>query len=143
MSGVYPVFEHHIPGMQMEWEMSGKTLIWSSDALEALAQQRGLPTLSSYFSSCPLSPRTDAGSGEEPQDSAAGDWHDPQEGLRTVQGLRDCVEQNPNWVYQQDWAWDKPEAAIWVVEDLGDIERILLVAQQYGTRFHLTLHSEA
>lgn len=143
MSGVYPVFERETPGVQPELEVTGKTLSWSCEELEALAQQLGLPTLISFFSTDEDEVRGLIGADDD-EDAPLGfevveEWFSPADGLRTVRGLRDYICNNPEWATGAKWARGKPEAVQWLLEDLSGTEAMLSLAEQNGTRFHFAI----
>lgn len=133
---IYPVLEREIPGLQPELTVSGKALSWRIEALDALAQELGLPALLSFFSTNEAEVRDMMGLAEEESLTfeVAEEWFNPSEALITVRGLRDYIRQNPETIPNE--SGNSAEA---VMGDLNDIETVLTAAEQHRVRFHFAM----
>ena len=160
-------FEREIPDIK-GWEMCGKTLARNIDELDKTAQKLGFEPLGNMvsmsredadgllgedFDKAPdtaakapvrktdgpnpegLEDMVAAIEGEIEQDLKAArkglpdeEWYSAAAGLKTVRGLMAHVRENPKKF--------KQSAAL--LEDLGELERYLAIADKEGVRFHLT-----
>ncbi len=133
---IYPVLETEISGFQAELTVSGKALSWRIEALETLAQELGLSTLMSFFSTdeSEVGDMIGLEEGEALDFEVSEDWFNPTEALKTVRGVREYIRRNPGRL--PDESGQSAEA---VVGDLNDIETVLITAEQHGVRFHFAM----
>jgi hypothetical protein len=130
MVGWCPAFQ---PKLGVTFEGDGAALFLDAAALDELADERGLPTLSSF--SDQREPPPDFDGYPEQLAEALGpwtEWFDPAEGLRCVEGLLACLE-DPE-------LQTRVSAASAVVDDLEALRDVLArAAKRPAVRFRLVL----
>jgi len=126
----YPSFERQIPGFDPSTAVSGKSTARSMKQLDGICVRLGMASLMSFYSE---SNEEAFGKIGEPVPPGMQDdpiqWSEPAEGLRTVVGL---IE------YLRTHAGELPDTAR-IQEDLEDFRKVLIKAQEHGTRFRLRI----
>jgi hypothetical protein len=124
----YIVLEEKPPNF--DTYVNGNHLSRESEKLERIAQQIGVKSLMSFFSSNPKELGSFLGdaSPTEPGISPPGEkWFGAEEGLDTVRALTDHLETVES------------AASSLLLSDLREFERVLTVAQQQNYRWHLAI----
>ena len=127
-SALYIVLDREVPGL--DTFMNGKALAAAEEVVTARCEQLGVRDLWSFYSvdpldvADPLDDLDDFGDldGREPSTTEA--WFPPTDGLATIRALREALR-------------DQARSA--VLEDLGDMERILAEAERAGARWYLAV----
>lgn len=132
---LWPVFKPAIP--KLVYQAEGKALIDDLEVLEEIAAEHEIPPLSAFMD--PRQPPEDFepdedfdGDPETYVDQACGPWTDwfaASDGLRTVRGLLDAL--------QDESTCDRLSDAETVVPDLEELARCLEVAVGRNARFRL------
>lgn len=127
--GFVPSFE---PKIAVPFEGDGASLFHHAPALDAIAEERGLPLLSSFADD--REPPPDFDGFPEELIEAIGPWtawFSPTDGLRCVEGLLAALE---------DPAVRARIASVdLLLEDLGALHRVLLHAKKRKARFRLEI----
>ena len=127
--GFFPAFD---PKIGIKFDGDGASLFHHAAALDAIAEERGVPTLSSFADDREPPPDFDGYPEELAQ--AIGpwtDWFSPTDGLRCVEALLAAL--------------DDPDAGALitpvgvVIDDLNALEEVLVVAQKKKARFRLEI----
>lgn len=128
--GYVPAFEPKIDGAHFDGD--GASLFHHAALLDSLAEQNGLPLLTSFADD--REPPPDFDGFPEELIEAIGPWtawFSPTEGLRCVEGLLDALEA------------PRVRAGVAfvdaVVEDLAALRDVLLVAKKRKSRFRLEI----
>lgn len=131
MSGVYPVLEADIPGLEPGLSVSGRALSRELETLETLADLLHIPPLMQFFSTNAdeVAGLMGLEEGDVPSFPVKEEWFDCTKGLVTVRRLQSHIHANP----------DAVEQAEWVLDDLSAVECALVAAEQCGIRFHFTI----
>ena len=120
--------EREIPGLDVG--VDGKALSAASDALETVAQGLNVRPLLEFFSAGAEELGDVLGEGVElPGDLPPKQFHNAEEGLKTVQALIAHCRKSPGSLKQVDR----------VLADLGEFERILKAAKKAGVAWHLSI----
>jgi hypothetical protein len=131
MLGWCPVFE---PKISASFDGDGAALVHEAALLDEIAEESGLPLLSSF--SDQREPPADFDGYPEELSEALGPWQEwfsVEEGLRCVHGLLTCLEEEPARARLRS----SPEV---VVDDLSALCEVLLVAvKRKNVRFRLEL----
>ena len=127
--GFFPAFE---PRIAVAYEGDGASLFHHAAALDALADENGLPALSSFADDREPPPDFDG----YPEELAAAigpwtAWFSPSDGLRCVEGLLSVLE-DPS-------ARARIPSVDTVIADLDALQDILIVAKTRRVRFRLEL----
>lgn len=127
--GFFPAFE---PRMTVSYEGDGASLFHHAAALDAMAEEHGFPTLSSFADDREPPPDFD-GYPEELADAIGPwtAWFSPTDGLRCVEGLLSLLE-DPS-VRAGIPAVDA------VIDDLDALQDVLILAKKRKVRFRLEL----
>jgi hypothetical protein len=127
--GFCPAFD---PKIAATFQGDGAALFHHAPVLDAIAEERGVPLLTSFADD--REPPPDFDGFPEELAEALGPWtawFSPGEGLRCVEGLLDALE--------------APETraripfAERVIDDLGALHHVLVVAKQKKARFRLEI----
>jgi len=127
-SALYIVLDREVPGL--DTFMNGKALAAAEEVVTAHCERLGVRDLWSFYSvdpldvADPLDDLDDFGDldGREPSSTEA--WFRPTDGLATIRALREALR-------------DQARSA--VLDDLGDMERILAEAERAGARWYLAV----
>ncbi|HEX4966607.1 MAG TPA: hypothetical protein VF173_37705 [Thermoanaerobaculia bacterium] len=125
-SALYIVLDREVPGL--DTFMNGKALAAAEEVVTAHCEHLGVRDLWSFYSvdpldvADPLDDLEDFGEPDGREPSAAEAWFPPTDGLATVRALREALR-------------GKTGSA--VLEDLGEMERILAEAERAGARWYL------
>jgi len=120
--------EREIPGL--DTGVDGKALSAASDALETVAKRLKVRPLLEFFSAGAEEFADLLGEGVElPGDLPPKQFHDAEEGLKTVQALMAHCRKSPGNLKQVDR----------ILGDLGEFERILTAAKKAGVTWHLSI----
>lgn len=127
--GFFPAFELR---MAVSYEGDGASLFHHAAALDAMAEEHGLPTLSSFADDREPPPDFD-GYPEELADAIGPwtAWFSPTDGLRCVEGLLSLLE-DPS-------ASARIPAVNAVIDDLDALQDVLILAKKKKVRFRLEL----
>lgn len=127
--GFFPAFE---PRIAVTFTGDGASLFHHAATLDALAEERGVPTLSSFADD--REPPPDFDGYPEELAEAIGPWtawFSPTDGLRCVEGLLGALE-DPR-------ARALLAGVETVIDDLDALQDVLLVAKKRKVRFRLEL----
>ena len=127
--GFFPAFE---PKITVTFEGDGASLFHHAAALDAMAEEHGIPTLSSFADD--REPPPDFDGYPEELAEAIGPWtawFSPTDGLRCVEGLLAVLE-DPK-------ARDLIPTVDAVIDDLDALQDVLIVAKKKKVRFRLEL----
>jgi hypothetical protein len=127
--GFFPAFE---PRITVTFEGDGASLFHHAAALDAIAEERGLPTLSSFADD--REPPPDFDGYPEELAEAIGPWtawFSPTDGLRCVEGLLTALE-DPR-------ARERITPIDVVIDDLEALEDVLITAKKKKVRFRLEI----
>jgi len=120
----YIVLERKIPGF--DHVVNGNAVARADDQLDALADEKGLPTVMSFFSVSPEELAGFAGDhGVSLKKPVPEKWFSADDGLKTVNGLIDAA------------AREKVDARI--IADLQEFKTVLETAGQNGVGWHLAV----
>jgi hypothetical protein len=127
--GFFPAFE---PKITVAFEGDGASLFHHAAVLDALAEDRGLPSLSSFADDREPPPDFDG----YPEDLAEAlgpwmAWFSPTDGLRCVEGLLSALE-DPT-------ARSLIPTVDAVIDDLDALQDVLIIAKKRKVRFRLEL----
>jgi hypothetical protein len=127
--GFFPAFE---PKITVKFEGDGASLFHHAAVLDALAEEQGLPTLSSFADDREPPPDFDG----YPEDLAEAigpwtAWFSPTDGLRCVEGLLTALE-HPK-------ARELIATVDAVIDDLDALQDVLIIAKKRKVRFRLEL----
>jgi hypothetical protein len=127
--GFFPAFE---PKITVAFEGDGASLFHHAAVLDALAEDRGLPTLSSFADDREPPPDFDG----YPEDLAEAlgpwtAWFSPTDGLRCVEGLLSALEDPA--------ARSLIPTVDAVLDDLDALQDVLIIAKKRKVRFRLEL----
>jgi hypothetical protein len=127
--GFFPAFE---PKLAFAFEGDGASLFHHAAVLDALAEERGVPTLSSFADNREPPPDFD-GYPEELAEAIGPwtEWFSPTDGLRCVEGLLSALE-DPR-------ARARVTPVELVIVDLDALEDVLIAAKKKKVRFRLEL----
>jgi hypothetical protein len=127
--GFVPAFE---PKIAVMFEGDGASLFHHVAVLDAIAEERGVPTLSSFADDREPPPDFD-GYPEELADAIGPwtAWFSPTDGLRCVEGLLSALE-DPR-------ARARVAAVDVVIDDLQALEDVLVAAKKKKARFRLEI----
>ncbi len=127
--GFFPAFE---PRITVTYEGDGASLFHHAAVLDLIADEHGVPTLSSFADDREPPPDFD-GYPEELADAIGpwNAWFSPTDGLRCVEGLLAALED------PRDRARIASVNA--VIDDLDALQDVLIVAKQRKVRFRLEL----
>lgn len=128
-SALYIVLDREVPGL--DTFMNGKALAAAEEVVTAQCERLGVRDLWSFYSVDPLDvadPLDDLDDFGEVDNhemgSATESWFPPTDGLATIRALREAL---------------RGKAVSAVLEDLGDMERILAEAERAGARWYLAV----
>ncbi len=128
-SALYIVLDREVPGL--DTFMNGKALAAAEEVVTAQCERLGVRDLWSFYSVDPLDvadPLDDLDDFGEPDSREVGSvtesWFPPTDGLATIRALREAL---------------RGKAVSAVLEDLGDMERILAEAERAGARWYLAV----
>lgn len=107
--------------------MDGKALSGAIEQLDAVAEELGLPKLSTFLSMDPE--EVAAVGGLDPADLPPMQWFAPAKALPTVRALLEHVEKHPKAV----------GSAKRVTADLKALEELLVLAQKKKAKFRLAM----
>ena len=127
--GFFPAFD---PRITVTFEGDGASLFHAAAALDALAEEHGIPSLSSFADDREPPPDFDGYPEELAQ--ALGPWtawFSPTDGLRCVEGLLSALD-DPG-------ARDRIPAIDAVLDDLDALQDVLIVAKKKNVRFRLEI----
>ncbi|MDB5218692.1 MAG: hypothetical protein JWO86_6619 [Myxococcaceae bacterium] len=127
--GFFPAFE---PKITVTYEGDGASLFHHAAVLDALAEEHGLPTLSSFADD--REPPPDFDGYPEELAEAIGPWtawFSPTDGLRCVEGLLAALE-DPG-------ARELIPTVEAVIDDLDALQDVLVVAKKRNVRFRLEI----
>jgi hypothetical protein len=127
--GFFPAFE---PKIAVTFAGDGASLFHHAAVLDALAEDHGVPALSSFADDREAPPDFDG----YPEELAVAlgpwtAWFSPTDGLRCVEGLLSALEQ-PS-------ARELIPMVEAVIDDLDALEDVLLIAKKKKVRFRLEL----
>ena len=125
--GYCPAFD---PKIAVPYEGDGASLFHHAAALDAIAEERGLPLLTSFADD--REPPPDFDGYPEELVEAIGPWtawFSPTDGLRCVEGLLDALDDPRERA--------RIAAVDLVIADLAALEDVLLVAKKKRARFRL------
>jgi hypothetical protein len=127
--GFCPSFD---PRIAVHFEGDGAALFHHAAALDAIAEERGLPLLTSFADDREPPPDFD-GSPEELAEALGPwtAWFSPTEGLRCVEGLLSALE--------DERAGDRIPSVEGIIDDLTALQDVLIVAKKRKTRFRLEI----
>jgi hypothetical protein len=127
--GFFPAFESKIA---VSFDGDGASLFHNAAVLDVLAEEHGVPTLSSFADDREPPPDFD-GYPEEIFDAIGPwtAWFSPTDGLRCVEGLLSALE-DPR-------ARALIPAANAVIDDLDALQDVLLIAKKRKVRFRLEI----
>lgn len=130
MTGAFcPAFDPAIP---VRFEADGAALFHAAAALDALAEERGVPPLTSFAED--REPPADFDGAREELGEALGpwtEWFSPTDGLRCVEGLLAALADAAQRA--------RIPYADAVIDDLAALEDVLLVAKKRKARFRLEI----
>lgn len=125
-SALYIVLDREVPGL--DTFMNGKALAAAEEVVTARCEELGVRDLWSFYSVDPLDvadPLDDGdGFGDLEGPTATEAWFPVTDGLATVRALRGALP---------------GQTVTAVLEDLGDMERILAEAERAGARWYLAV----
>jgi len=125
-SALYIVLDREVPGL--DTFMNGKALAAAEEVVTARCEELGVRDLWSFYSVDPLDVADplddDFGDLESPSPTATEAWFPVTDGLATVRALRGALP---------------GQTVTAVLEDLGDMERILAEAERAGARWYLAV----
>ena len=127
-SALYIVLDREIPGL--DTFMNGKALAAAEEVVTAHCERLGVRDLWSFYSvdpldvADPLDDLDDFGDLDGREPSTTESWFPVTDGLTTVRALREALR-------------DQARSA--VLDDLGDMERILAEAERAGARWYLAV----
>ncbi|MGZ6125788.1 MAG: hypothetical protein ACXWLR_12560 [Myxococcales bacterium] len=127
-TALYVVLKEKVPAAD-QIVVDGKMLALAADHLAEAAKRLRVPPLEQFFS---VDPATAAALMDlEPGDAALPEerWFSPKAGLKTVRALLKDLRKGTADV----------EGKGQVIEDLVGIEKVLMVADEAGTQFHVAL----
>ena len=127
-AALYVVLKKKVPAAD-RIVVDGKMLARAADRLAEAAKRLRVPPLEKFFS---VAPATAAALMElPPHDSALPEerWFSPKAGLKTVRALLKNLRKGTADVEEKGQA----------IEDLVGIEKMLVVADEAGTQFHVAL----
>lgn len=120
----YIVLEREIPGF--DHAVNGKAVARAGDQLDSLADEKGLPTLMSFFSISAEELAGFAGDhGVSLKKPAPEKWFSADDGLKTLNGLIDAAEEH------------KLDPR--VIADLQEFMAVLETARRNGVGWHLAV----
>jgi hypothetical protein len=127
--GFFPAFD---PRIVVKFDGDGASLFHHAAVLDVMAEEHGVPTLSSFADDREPPPDFDG----YPEDLAEAigpwtAWFSPTEGLRCVEGLLSALEEPA--------VRARVAAVETVVEDLEALQDVLVIAKQRKVRFRLEL----
>ena len=127
--GFFPAFD---PRITATFEGDGASLFHHAAALDALAEEHGLPSLSSFADD--REPPPDFDGYPEELAEAIGPWtawFSPTDGLRCVEGLIAALD--------EPGARERISSIDAVLDDLDALQDVLIVAKKKNVRFRLEL----
>jgi hypothetical protein len=127
--GFFPAFD---PRIVVPFDGDGASIFHHAAVLDEIAEERGVPTLSSFADD--REPPPDFDGFPEELAEALGPWtawFSPTDGLRCVEGLLEALEGAD--------ARARVPAVDGVIEDLTALQGVLLVAKKKKVRFRLEL----
>lgn len=127
--GFFPAFD---PKITVTFDGDGASLFHHAAVLDAMAEEQGVPTLSSFADDREPPPDFD-GYPEELADAIGPwtAWFSPTDGLRCVEGLLSALE-DPR-------ARDLIPAVDAVIDDLDALQDVLVIAKKRKARFRLEI----
>ena len=127
---MYIVVEGEDPGFDIY--VNGRALARQEAAVERLAHTLAVPPLLDFFSadenSMALLIEEGAGNPELLRQLPPPQWYRPEDGLKTVRGLIEALEQEPRRLGKESAA---------VLSVLREYERVLIKSAERGLRWHL------
>lgn len=131
-TALYIVLERPIPNFDAF--VNGKSAAQALERLEAVAKQLGVRPLMEFFSIDPEEAADFLGEhGASDEEVVSGlspsQWFAAQEGIDTVRGLLDHLRSNRSSVANSEE----------VIRDLEEFERVLAMAEQEHTKWHLAM----
>ncbi len=129
--GIYPVFNPDLPAARLA--LHGHAMAAEFEALDRIAGVLGLPAFTSFSDSRPVPDDFD-GSPDDFQVmmGPCDDWFPAEDGLRTVTGLLDAVEDGGEWADEIS----EPER---MTAELRALAECLRTAARHGAEFRLTI----
>src|SRR4051812_41595865 len=125
-SALYIVLDREVPGL--DTFMNGKALAAAEEVVTAQCERLGVRDLWSFYSVDPLDVADPLDDLDDPDvhdvGSVTESWFPPTDGLATIRALREAL---------------RGKAVSAVLEDLGDMERILAEAERAGARWYLAV----
>ncbi len=135
---VYPVLNKEVPGFAIT-ETSGKVLA------EAIFEEGSAFAVLERFSSQNEEELADFIADQTGQEVSATEvpaeeWFAPKEGLQVVRSLLEQVRsQLQNGPLTPPAGWEADEFSRGLMDDLQNLEKVLLLAQEHDAQFHLAL----
>ncbi|MEQ8172563.1 MAG: hypothetical protein ABRQ38_27010 [Candidatus Eremiobacterota bacterium] len=123
----YIVLEKDIPGKNTF--IDGKALAKEEKKLKEISHLQGVKDLMSFFSNSPDEVEEFFDEYCDTMEIPETEWFSPDEGLQTVRAILDYVEMNPGSFIRKKS----------LLEDLKNFEDILLEAQKYNLKWHLSI----
>jgi hypothetical protein len=121
-SALYIVLDREVPGL--DTFMNGKALAAAEEVVTAQCECLGVRDLWSFYSVDPLDVADPLDDLDDEVGSMTESWFPPTDGLATIRALREAL---------------RGKAVSAVLEDLGDMERILAEAERAGARWYLAV----
>ncbi len=134
---IYPVLNKEVPGFDVT-EVSGKALadfMFENESLFAPL----LRFLSNDEEELAGFIADQTGQDAKEIEVPAEEWFDPQEALPFVQRLLEQVRLIPQSVIKVPDRWEPKEFTEGVINDLVNLEKALVLAQQQQAQFHLAM----
>ena len=129
-AALFPVFEQELPGIDAT-SVSGKALSRAEPELQQIASRLGVTPLMQFYGADDAALADEVLDGEEFQagglELPSARWFEASDGLSTVSGLLQYLEENPGGVGDVDA----------VTTDLRAMERALVEAERANVKWHL------
>jgi len=135
---VYPVLNKEVPGFDVT-EVSGKALakaVFEEGSAFAVLERfnsQGAEWLADFIA---------GQTGQEPSliEVPAEEWFAPEEGLLVVRSLLDLLRSpSPSGRPMPPAGWEAGEFTQGLTDDLQNLKKVLLLAEEHKARFHLAI----